>query len=329
MAYNDNRNMWISVDGGWSGWFRTPKRGADMSPQGWAVDGTLLSGGGYAHGSWGSHKRYSFEWPQSSSQADAQFIKSLSDGTYGRGLIHFITPDIMRLNILPARVADPSMAVGDEGASLIYGLEPNGVPTTSAAVNNLPYISAQYGLSNVTPGYRGEEESLYIPIPEGYSLGLLAFHSVTGSGGIFYSPVTSNWATSAPVQLPRISNDAGFPALQMIPKNGGQGVRLWVGRSANTASTVTIAGMFACLISDTDPLPSVPGTGYGDLPYGEGPYGGYTGLFTLANGWMGGMGNSGCRFQGKPTLEVNGHFDGKYRVGFAASFVEVGSWVSG
>lgn len=327
MAYDSRKKMWISVDGGWSGWFRTPNQGADMSPQGWSADGTLINGGGYAYGSWGSHKRYTFEWPQSSRRDEAQFLKSLSDGTYGRGLIHFVTPDIIRQNILPARVADPSMAVGNEGSSLVYGLVPEGIQTSGWQANNLPLVSAYYNLDfSVPAGYRGDEDSTFIPIPDGYSLGITAFYSSTGSGGIYYSPVTSNWATETPVRVQETSNNATYPSLQMIPKGDSQGVRLWLGRSSSAASTVTVAGIYACLISDSEHRPGVVGTGYGDLPFGVGPYGGVTGEFGLESGWTGGMGNSGCRFLGKPTYEVNGRFDGEYRVGFAASFVEVGSY---
>lgn len=327
MAYDTRQQMWISVDGGWSGWFRTPNRGADMSPQGWATDGTLLNGGGYAHGSWGSHKRYTFEWPPSSLRNEAQFMKSLADGSYGRGLIHFVTPDIVRQNILPARVADPSMAVGNEGSSLIYGMVPQGVPTGSWRVNNLPLTSAYYNLNGSVPaGYRGDEDATFIPIPEGYTLGVIAFYQATGSAGIYATRVEDGWTNGASERIPERANGAEAPVVHVIHRNGAEGVRLWLGRDDMTPSTATVSALYACLIPDTQLYAPVFGAGYGDLPYGVGPYGGPSSFPTLIDGWTGGMGHSGCRFLGKPSYEVNGQFEGEYRVGFAASFIEVGSY---
>lgn len=327
MAYDSRKSMWIAVDGGWSGWFRTPNRGAEMSPQGWGVDGTLLNGLAYATNSWGSHKRYTFEWPSSSKRDEAQFMKSLSDGTYGRGLVYFVTPDTIRKNILPARVADPSMAVGNEGTSLVYGVTPTAVPTPNWREHNLPVTSAMYTFGGSVPvGVRGNDDSVFIPIPEGYTLGLAAFYSYTGSARLFTTRVGPNWNNSSVEVVPPIENDAPVPELHLIPRADSQGVRLWLGLDSAPTGTATISALYACLIPDSQVYAPIFGMGYGDLPYGVGPYGGVSGAPSLIDGWTGGMGNAGCRFLGKPTYEVNGHFDGEYRVGFAASFVEVGQY---
>lgn len=54
-----------------------------------------------------------------------------------------------------------------------------------------------------------------------------------------------------------------------------------------------------------------------------------TNLFALQAGpWIGGQGHSGCRFVGVPTYVSNSPYAGG-RIGFAASFTEVGSWVYG
>lgn len=326
MAYDSRKKMWIAVDGGWSGWFRTPNRGADMSPQGWGADGTLLNGGGYALNSWGSHKRYTFEWPSSSSRDEAQFMKSLSDGTYGRGLIYFVTPDILRKNILPARVADPSMAVGNEGSSLVYGLVPEGAPTSGWKTNNLPVTSAYYNLNGAVPaGYRGDEDTLFIPIPEGYTLGVVGFYEATGTANLYLTRVNGNWSNGETDVLPQTENSDDAPVLTLVPKEDSEGVRLWLGRDDMTPSTAQVSALYACLIPDSFVAGSGVGGGYGTPPEGVGPYDGST-TPTLFGGWSGGMGHSGCRFLGKPSYEVNGQFDGQYRVGFAASFVEVGSY---
>lgn len=44
--------------------------------------------------------------------------------------------------------------------------------------------------------------------------------------------------------------------------------------------------------------------------------------------WVGGQGHSGARFSGTPTYVTNSPINGG-RIGFAATFTEVGSWVYG
>lgn len=209
---------------------------------------------------------------------------------------------------------------------MIYGYEPEGVPTSGWKTNNLPITSAYYNLNGgVEAGYRGDDDSLFIPIPQGYSLAIAAFYTTTGTAGLYYSPVAEGWTLDAPVLVPQTENNTATPLLHLVPGTGREGVRLWIGRPDMTPSTITLSALYACLIPNWMTPETPSGSGYGDLPYGVGPYGGEVTGFRLIGGWSGGMGNSGCRFLGKPSYEVNGQVDGEYRVGYAASFVEVGS----
>lgn len=325
MAYASRKTMWFDVEGGWAGWFKTPNRGADGSPVGWGVDGTLLNGGGYAHNSFGSHKRYQYAWPDSSTRQEAQFMKSLADGTYGRGLIHFIEPTLYDQNILPARVADPSMAIDNEGASLVYGYNPTAVATTDWQTNLLPITSALYDLTNVTPGYRGTPDSVYVPIPEGYTLYLGAFYSATGSGGIFTRNVLADGREESDVLLNPIDPNSSVIAVDTF--SGVRGIRLWLGKYSTGAASVTATALIARLIR-TDRI-LIEDAGYAEGRYGLEPYGGVLTPTHIDSGpWVGGMGHSGCRFVGKPTFVSNTGVNGG-QVGFAATFQEVGSWVYG
>lgn len=324
MGYATRDNLWIDVEDGWRGWFRTPNSGADSSPQNWNVSGTLLSGGGYGLNSWGSHKQYQFEWPASSTRQQAQFMKSLSDGTYGRGLIHFIDPTIYDQNILPARVAAPSMAVDDEGASLVYGYTPSAVPTSNWENNLLPTTSALYNLAGVSNGYRGAFDSTYVAIPEGYTLYLGAFYSSTGSGGIFVRPVNFNGTSGSDIRLTALSNNS--TSITSDDFSGIRGVRIWLGKTAAGAASVTATALIAKLVK-TEILAGV-GLGYGQDAYGQEAYGGsFLPDWITAGPWIGGMGHSGCKFVGKPTFVSNTGVNGG-QVGFAATFREVGSWLA-
>lgn len=286
-------------------WFPTPLSGAEVSPSGWGADGTLLNGGGFALNSFGSHKRYIFEWPQSSSREVSQLMKSYADGTYGRGLIYFVDPLIYDTNTLPAMWADPSMGIGYEGSSLVYGLEASAIPTNGWAQNNLPVQSAYYDLQSVATGWRGTEHAVFLPIPEGYNLALGSFHSQSGAGEVFYREQATNGALGAISVLSGMSNSSSVVVDTVVPGSGIRGVWLYVGKSAPGAGSVTMTAMTARLFRSNRSISEVE-----------------------AGPWIGGQGHSGCRFVGKPTYINNTGVDGG-QVSFAASFVEVGSWLYG
>lgn len=325
LNYRESRRMWFDVEGGWRGWFKAPLRGADSSPAGWGTDGTFLNGGGYAANSFGSHKRYQYEWGDSSTRQEAQFMKSLSDGTYGRGLIHFVEPTLYDRNILPARVADPSMALDDESASLVYGVDPIAVDTPNWQANLLPSRSAYYDLTNVTMGYRGEQESVYIPIPDDYTLYLGAFYTPTGTGGVFVRKVNLDGTESAGIYLNPI--DASSSVIAVDSFADIRGVRLYIGKYGSRNASVTATAFIARLVKTDSIL--VDGAGYGEGDYGLEEYGGVNLSGGIDSGpWEGGMGHSGCRFVGKPTFVTNTGVNGG-QIGFSATFQEVGSWIYG
>lgn len=233
-------------------------------------------------------------------------MRSYSDGTFGRGLIYFIDPLTWDTNLFPAMWADPSIGVGNEGASLVYGIDPSPLPTSSPGVNDLPVASAHYDLGNTPSGWRDKDDAVFIPIPEGMTLHLGAIYSGTGTGAVMYRPQSPNGGLGATTSLTPLPTTASDLAPEAVPNSQSvAGVWVWVGRTSNVASTVTLSALTARLrYSDR------PATGLGDGP------------------WMGGQGHSGCRFAGKPTYIDNTGVDGG-QVGFAASFTEVGSWIHG
>lgn len=248
MVRDTRRCFWFGTEER-AGWFATPLQGADSSPSAWGVDGTLLNGGGYAFNSFGSHKRYTYEWPQSSSPETAQMMKSYRDGTYGRGLLYFLEPGIYRTNILPAHWADPSMSLNNEAPSLVYGVNPVPVRTSGGDDLGLPVVSAQYDLSDTPPQtVATPDSSVFIPIPEGHTLILGAFYSSTGTGGVFATPVNSNGTLGVTVRLTEKSN-SDTDVLSPDQFSGDiRGIRLWVGRSALVSSSVTLVAMTARLL---------------------------------------------------------------------------------
>lgn len=288
-----------------SNWFQTPNSGADTSPSGWNSEGTLLNGGASVFSSWGSAKNYVFEWSNSSAPEVSQKMKSYADGSYGRGLLYFQIPNTYETNVLPAAVADPSMAIGYEGNSLVYGIEPTSLPT-SASVNDLPVAGATYSLLGIAAGFRGTAEAIYVPIPEGYTLMLGAFYASSGTGGVFVTEQLNTGGTGATTRLTQLATNA----TNIVPNaiSNVPGVWLWIGRTSTATSSVSIQGLIGRLI-ETERYD----TNHPDRArLQRGP-------------WIGGQGNSGCRFVGKPSYVEYG----PGRVGFACTLREVGLWSNG
>lgn len=325
---SDRRNMWFGTEDSMR-WIPTPQSGAEMGAEGTHSGGTLLGGGGFAQHSWGSHRVYDFEWPSSSSRQAAQLMKSYRDGTYGRGLLYFVDPLTYDLNVLPARWADPSMGVGDEGSTLVYGIDPMGIKTTSRETHDLPVRSAHYDLSTIAVGYRGVEDSVFIPLPEGYQMVIGAFYTATGSGGVFITEVSHSGIESAPIRLTPLSASGSYVANTSV--SNVKGIRLWVGKSAAGAASVTLSAMTARLANPRSGPQPEAAMGYGEGAYGEGGYGGTLSPVmdaVMRGPWIGGMGHSGCKFSSVPTYVANSGVNGG-QVGYAVSLVEVGSWIYG
>ena len=124
---------------------------------------------------------------------------------------------------------------------------------------------------------------------------------------VYVSRQNSSGVITSTVKLSEVNANGSV----LLPDNfaGDSGVWLWVGRSSSVDSSVSLRGMIGRLILTS----MVGGANYTEL---------------RTNNWIGGQGHSGVRFIGKPTyVEYNGVNGGQ--VGFAASFVEVGSWSQG
>lgn len=298
------QQMWFGTEGRMR-WVDVPMSGADVSPQGYSMGGILQNGGGYQETSFGSHKQYIFAWSAASSRRAAGIMQSYARGTFGRGLLYFIDPLTYDTNILPAHWADPSSAADSEAPALIRSrrLKLTTALTSNPDVNDLPSRTAVYDMGGAAVGFPGEQDSLFIPVPPGSTLRIGAFYEATGSAGIFAAPVDAIGTAGAPVRLTELAGDAqNIIPDEILP--GALGVRLWIGKTAEGAATLSITAMVARILSSH--IATV------DSHKRFGP-------------WVEGDGHSGCRPSGKPTKILYNGVDGG-QVGYALTLREVGAW---
>lgn len=312
VAESRRKNLWFGTRE-FMQWIPTPNRGASTGGEGWQAGGTTLNGGGYQFNSFGSHRNYIFEWPNSSAKEASALMSAYADGTYGRGLIYFIDPLIYDQNVFPMQWANPSVAINNDGFSHVYGVTPQPVATPNWKPNLFPVQSAKYVLDDISPGWRGEHEAVFLPIPVSHTLTVgasytgtnvnLAFRLVNSDGELF-GP-----ATTLPPVNTNASNLASysFAADQFAPEDGLiTGIFVFVQKPASGSGEITIHGLMAKI--------SKGGMGAVTVP--------------MSGPWVKGQGHSGCRFIGKPTeIKYSGVNGGQ--VGYAASFREVGDWITG
>lgn len=278
-------------------WIPAPLTGADMGAAGWDAGGTYLGGGGWQVGSWDSHKEYAFSWSEASATEMAMLLEAYRNGTYGRGLIYFCDPHAFERNVIPSRYADPSISA--DGVKLVRGSTVSLTPNSGWQANQLPIKALSINLTSVPLGFRGVDNAVFIPIPEGYTLALGAHYTAVGSGGVFATTETSANITGASTRLTPLAVDATSLVSHYFV--GVNGVWLWIGKSSNAAASVTVSAMTGRLFKTGSSAPTL------------GP-------------WVSGMGHSGVRFVGRPTrTATSGVNEGQ--AGYAATFRETGSWI--
>jgi len=273
---------------------RAPNAGMDGSSLGRNASGTLFNGGGWANQSVGTHRQFVLEWPPSSTLPEAAIMEGYRNHVYGDGLIYFHHPLAYPYNVLPARYAAPGIACGLEGVSMIDQYMPSAVATSGAALNDLPANSAYYDLVNAAVGFQAAD-SLFVPVPPGYTAYVGAFYQMTGTGVVAVVPVDLSGVDGASVTLTALTNNATNITPDVFTSVSG--LRLWLGKTATGAASVLSAANIIRM-----------------YPNGETP--------DTAGPWIPGMGHSGCRFIGEPTHITNGGMNGGM-VSYAATLKEV------
>lgn len=294
--------MWFGTRD-YSQWIETPLSGANVSAESFGTGGTLLNGGGWQRNSSGSHKTYNFGWRKSSTRQEAQIMKDYRDGVWGDGLIYFQEPLIYSTNVLPAAWADPSQAARG-GPSLVPGVTPTVSRQTwgnnyDFRLQNYPLMWTQYELPT---GPQAEVKRLFVPIPDGFSLHLGAVWQGTPSVSLRGRRVKRD-GTFGPSFL--IQSTPAYDervTTQDILGNGDAGIEIWIEKTGVNSAVIALKAMTARLQPEFKAPDAIA----------VGP-------------WVGGQGNSGCRFDGDVNMVFHTGLDGG-QVEYGAQFREVGSW---
>lgn len=289
------------VDGMWFGprgymqWIACPDIDANTSKIGWSSKVQYLNGGAGVRNSTASHKEYAFSWNLISRDEGRQII-DFADGVYNPTssltLMYFHDPMTLDRNVLPQLWASPAQSTVD-GLTLFPGQTATAVQTPTNTLG-YPARSAVYRANS-------SSNTLWVPIPPGYTAWVGAHGSATGTAGMTVA-TTLGAVTNTPTTLSLLSvTDSTRFNFTVDASSSVDGIQLgFVNNGPSSTDTVTLSGVMVQLIP----------TGFSPATVG---------------GFISGQGHSGCQFDGMPTQTPHSlAFD---LVAISAGLVETGSWL--
>lgn len=290
--------MWFGTRGHMD-WVRCPRVDMDLSGVGWSTESQYLNGGAGVRGSKSSHKVYDMSWGVLG-RDEARKITDIADGIFdaqeGINLVYFLEPTTLDKNVLPQLWASPFQQ-GVEGLTLFQGQNPSVVQTPSNSYG-YPARSVQYVANSAG-------NTVFIPIPPGYTAWVGVHGEVTGTAGMTVA-TTLGTTAATPTTLTTLSvtTDQRF--------------------SDSFDASASVDGILLGLVNNgpasTDTF-TWSGTMVQILPTGQTPEDG---------NFISGQGHSGCQFSEHPSQSVQ-YLGNKSRddgqVSVTANLVETGSWL--
>jgi hypothetical protein len=283
-------------------WIKAPLAGMGASANGFAEEQQFNNGGQFVKASFGSARNFDMSWV--GDRADLQVVKDFKDGIYGGGLIYWEDP--FADNILPPHWAAPMLTVRDWPSLISSGNKPEPV-THSTNPNSYPYQSAKYAVTNTTETSR----SLTLLIPEEHTLTIGFVYEKTGTAAIRAVQVLPDGTDGSTIVLTELlangvnrysntfSNETGNP-------NRVRAIRVYISRTDNTSSTITIRGGMAKIAASGN--------------HGHPP-------IVTSDPWTSGEGFSGCVMSTAPTMTYNGIIDGRRLINMSVNLKEIGAWL--
>lgn len=230
------------------------------------------NGGGDARRSSAYQMSYNFQFnaPLKGSEGLNVYNKFAS-GYYGDGLIHFADPYTFETNMFSAAWASPGLIEGDWPN--IYTADPS-FANTPANSYDQPLRTATWTITGAAAtAPTGERNVLTLPVPEGYTLHLGASGSVTGDGKVYYQTVAADGTLGTPTALTLLAATSATRLNTTVSSASAAAVRIFLGRSATGASTVTLTSMMAQLrrtgVTPTLTGNHVPGEGHTGLMFAD------------------------------------------------------------
>lgn len=270
-------------------WIPAPQINFDGSKRGYTSVSTYLNGGAFVRRSTTASKGYNFSWTMKT-RDDIRAINDYADGVYGNGPIYFLDPFAMDRNLLPQYWAVPMLASVD--APLLAGQYDEDRPLLTATDTNTLGYPPQTATYTLTDGIKFN--TVWIPVPPGYSLFVGAHGSATGTAGVLATPTTGPTSVGSGINVPLHAVTDDQRVYTEIDGDAYTGAII----SLKGVGTVSLTGVMAQVLQH----PVVP----------------------TAGGFISGQGHSGCSFTGEPNL--SNYSVGLNRAGMTVDLIETEGW---
>lgn len=264
------KQIWFGIPTKKMQWTPAPLAEAESSRLFFTEQIKYENGGGDAIRSRAYQMSYNFQFSAPVKGAEGLSVyNKFASGFYGEGLFHFADPYCFETNLFSAAWASPALIEGDWPN--IYTAEPTFANTSSNSFDQ-PLKTPTWtitGAAATAPA--GERNVFTLPVPEGYTLHLGASGSVTGDGKVYYQTIASDGTLGTPTALTLLSATASTRMNASIASSSAVAVRIFLGRSATGASTVSLTSMMAQLwktgITPTLTGNHIPGEGHTGLMF--------------------------------------------------------------
>lgn len=288
-------------------WIKCPNSGMTRNRVGWNANGTYLNGGGWARKSATKHYEQSLVW-SFLNHVEVRAINDYYLGAFGDGPIYWLDTFAMATNVLPAHWSIPRLAA-DDAPPLVYGRRPTLADTLPNALG-LPTKTATYEL-------RASDtfDTLYIPVPEGFTAHIAAWGSSTGDARLSLGgeAVTLTAVTDT---VPTWTSVSGVN--HVILTADGEGFLSLAGITVQVLphpDTLILPGLLSSVS-----LPTSPSLAPSDTEII------YLGGLPVAGRFLSGEGHSGMAFKGEPSIVGYSSPMAIDYQSLSADFIEVGAW---
>lgn len=267
----DNK-IWFGIPGVKMQWTPAPLAGAEAEGRGYFESMEFENGGSAVRRSQQFHRVYNFEFFGKTKDVEGiEAYNKFASGYYGTGLVNFAHPYAFETNLFSVGWSSPGLI--ENGWRRIYDAAPTFVDTAANSYD-MPSRSAVFSL-NYDPNYvpTAANSTFTIPIPPDKVLHLGVSGSRTGTGVVRVQPINANNSLASTVDLTLLSATGATRLNATFSGATYQAVRIYLTRTSNVASTVTLTSLMAQLwdIGVTPQLTGnhVMGQGHTALQFGD------------------------------------------------------------
>lgn len=234
--------LWFGIPGVHMQWVPCPSIDSTITRNRYIERMQFENGGGDARRSAQYQMQYNFNFSGPAHEVDGiDVFNKFASGFYGDGFIYLAHPANFETNMFPAAWATPALI--EQGWANIASSTPSFAATNVTSYGQ-PQRTATWNITDQAGTYT---KSTIIVIPPTHSLHLGVSGIATGAGVVRVRPINTNNTYATPQDLTLLSKSSATRMNASFAGSSYQAVEIYITRSDEVASTVSITSMMAQL----------------------------------------------------------------------------------